>query len=124
VSGYVYHTVPVAIQAWLRDPRDLRAAVEGVIRCGGDTDTTAALVGGIVGAGVGKAGIPADWLAGLFEWPRTVAWMEQLGERLADAMAGQSGDVPRLPAVPLLGRNLLFLAVILAHVGRRSLPPY
>lgn len=124
VSGYVYHTVPVAIQAWLRYPRDLRAAVEGVIRCGGDTDTTAAIVGGIVGAGVGRAGIPADWLAGLFEWPRTVAWMERLGERLADALAGQSVDVPRLPRVPLLGRNLFFLGVVLAHVGRRCLPPY
>jgi ADP-ribosylglycohydrolase len=124
VSGYVYHTVPVAVHAWLRHPRDLRAAVEAVVRCGGDTDTTAAIAGGIVGAGVGKAGIPADWLAGLFEWPRTVAWMVRLGERVAEAMAGRRTAVPRLPALPLLGRNLGFFAVVLAHVVRRCLPPY
>jgi ADP-ribosylglycohydrolase len=124
VSGYVYHTVPVAIHAWLRHLRDLPSAVEGVVRCGGDTDTTAAIVGGVIGAGVGKAGIPADWLTRLFEWPRTIVWMERLGERLAEAMASQPVSVPRLSAVPLLGRNLVFLAVVLVHAGRRCLPPY
>ena len=31
VSGYSLHTVPVVIQCWLRQPRDLRAAVLEVI---------------------------------------------------------------------------------------------
>jgi ADP-ribosyl-[dinitrogen reductase] hydrolase len=35
VSGYVYHTVPVVLHAWLSHPRDFRQAVETVIRCGG-----------------------------------------------------------------------------------------
>jgi hypothetical protein len=30
----------------------------------------------------------------------------------------------RLRAVDLLGRNLLFLLLVLAHAGRRRLPPY
>ena len=50
------------------------------VACGGDTDTTAAIVGGIVGSGVGKAGIPPQWISGIREWPRTVAWMERLAE--------------------------------------------
>ncbi len=58
VSGYVYHTVPVVIHAWLRHQRDYRSAIMDVVRCGGDTDTTAAILGGIIGAGVRKTGIP------------------------------------------------------------------
>src|SRR5262249_55505533 len=56
VTGYMYHTIPVVVQAWLRWPDDYRAAVSSVIRCGGDTDTTGAIVGAIVGARVGKPG--------------------------------------------------------------------
>ncbi len=58
VTGYTYHTVPVAIHAWLSNPKDYRRAVTTMIECGGDADTTAAIVGGIVGAGVGRDGIP------------------------------------------------------------------
>lgn len=125
VTGYVYHTVPVAIHAWFRRPHDFREAILEVVRCGGDTDTVAAIVGGIVGAGVGKAGIPAEWLDRLWEWPRTVRWMECLGERLAE-VSSQGVPKPALPlawyALPL--RNGFFLAVVLAHGLRRLLPPY
>jgi ADP-ribosylglycohydrolase len=125
VSGYVFRTVPAAVQAWLRHPRDFRAGVSAVIRCGGDTDTTAAIVGGVIGSAVGKAGIPADWLAGLFEWPRTVAWMEGLGGQLGRALAaGQPARPGRLSAPALLARNQVFLLAVLAHVLRRCLPPY
>jgi ADP-ribosyl-[dinitrogen reductase] hydrolase len=125
VSGYVYHTVPVAIHAWLRHPEDYQAAVTSVIRCGGDTDSTAAIVGGIVGARVGKEGIPTEWLSRLFEWPRSVAWMEALGRTMADTLsAGQPRRAPRLSALGLVGRNLVFLVVVLVHVVRRCLPPY
>lgn len=125
VSGYIYDTVPVALQAWLLHPHDFRAAVLAVIHCGGDTDTTAAIVGGIVGAGVGKPGISQAWLDGLCEWPRTVTWMERLGQRLADVLAS---GIPQsaLFVSPLfvLVRNLFFLVVVLLHVVRRCLPPY
>jgi ADP-ribosylglycohydrolase len=125
VSGYVYHTVPVAIHAWLRHCDDYRSAVMEVIRCGGDTDTTAAIVGGIVGSAVGKQGIPAKWLDGLWEWPRTQAWMERLGECLERTLAGgNAGEAPRLSALGLLGRNVVFLLAVLGHVGRRCLPPW
>ncbi len=85
VSGYIYQTAPVVLHAWLSHPCDFRAAVTSVIRCGGDADTTAAIVGGIVGSAVGKEGIPAEWLDRLAEQPRSVAWMERLGEELASA---------------------------------------
>jgi ADP-ribosylglycohydrolase len=125
VSGYVYQTVPVVLQAWLSHPCDFRAAVTAVIRCGGDADTTAAIVGGIVGSAVGKEGIPTEWLDRLAEWPRTVTWMERLGEELASVHSAVTGrHPPRLAPVPLILRNLLFTSVVLCHAFRRLLPPY
>ena len=125
VSGYVYHTVPVALHAWLAHPNDYRAAVIQVIRCGGDTDSTAAIVGGLVGSAVGQEGIPREWLDGLWEWPRTVAWMEDLAKQ------PDQSRITRAPARPMwlfppavLLRNLLFLIVVLGHGVRRILPPY
>ncbi len=125
VSGYTYHCVPVAIHAWLRNPRDFRKAIIETVACGGDTDTTAAIVGGIVGTSVGKAGIPSEWISGIREWPRTVAWMEGLGQCLYRAMAtGDAMPAPRLPVVPVVLRNALFLVVVLLHGIRRLGPPY
>jgi ADP-ribosyl-[dinitrogen reductase] hydrolase len=126
VTGFVNHTVPVVLHAWFRHPEDYRQAVLATVRCGGDTDTTASIVGGIVGARVGKAGIPAGWLAALWEWPRTVGWMERLAERLtAVCAAGGAGQRPLpLSKGGLLLRNLVFLLVVLGHGFRRLLPPY
>lgn len=125
VSGYVYHAVPVALHAWLSHPLDYRSAVPAVIRCGGDADTTAAIVGAIVGAGVGRAGIPAEWRDRVWEWPRSVAWMTRLAAATGDAVrAGVPTRPPRSLPVAGLARNAVFLAVVLGHVARRLLPPY
>lgn len=125
VSGYIYHTVPVVLQAAMRHAGDFRQAVRSVIRCGGDADSTAAIVGGIVGSGVGKEGIPREWLDGLWEWPRTVGWMERLAEELCQARnTGRPSRPPRLAAPATAARNVFFLAVVLTHGFRRVLPPY
>ena len=58
VSGYAYHTVPVALYAWLRHPSDFRAALESALNCGGDTDSVGAIVGALCGARQGAADIP------------------------------------------------------------------
>jgi ADP-ribosyl-[dinitrogen reductase] hydrolase len=125
VTGYVYHTVPVALHAWLSHPHDFRAAIMAIIRCGGDTDSTAAIVGGIVGTSVGREGIPREWLDGLIEWPRSVSWMERLGVQLSISVQSHSAVSPiRVPASGLFIRNLLFLIVVLCHGFRRLAPPY
>jgi ADP-ribosylglycohydrolase len=128
ISGYIYHTVPLALYCWLRHPADYRRAVEEVIALGGDADSTGAVVGGIVGATIGENGIPEEWLNGLLEWPRSVTWMRKLAKRLADQLSvGESGAYP-VP-VPLcwpglIPRNLLFLLIVLLHGFRRLAPPY
>ena len=125
VSGYTYQTVPVAIHAWLRHRSDLRSAVTGVIKCGGDTDTTAAIAGAIIGAGVGRSGIPVELLSGLWEWPRSVSWMKRLAVQLAEVVESGERQRPHGVVIPtLLLRNLLFLTVVLVHGFRRLAPPY
>jgi hypothetical protein len=128
VTGYIYHSVPFALYCWLRHPGDFRLAVEEVIDLGGDTDSTAAIVGGIAGATIGASGIPEEWINGLWEWPRSVAWMRALAVRLANQFS-TGGIVPAQKPLPLfwpglIPRNLLFLSIVLLHGFRRLLPPY
>jgi ADP-ribosylglycohydrolase len=125
VTGYVYQTVPAALHVWLAHQNDYRAAIVSMIRLGGDTDTTAAIVGAMTGARVGKAGIPRAWLDNLWEWPRTTTWMEELGVRLAGRCDGttSAGAMPLNP-LTLLARNVVFMLIVLAHGFRRLLPPY
>ena len=122
VSGYIYHTMPVALYAWLRWPREFRRPVEDVIALGGDADTTGAIVGALAGATCGASAIPVEWLTGLWEWPRSVKWMRTLAERLASPTTDRRGLPLFWPALGL--RNALFLGIVLLHVFRRLLPPY
>lgn len=125
ISGWIRHTVPAVLQVWLSHQSDYRRAVEVMVSLGGDTDTTAAIVGALVGARVGPAGIPPEWLRDLWEWPRSVAWMARLGERLAKHGAMKSaGPAVPLSRVGLAVRNLMFIALVLAHGVRRLFPPY
>lgn len=125
VTGYIYHTVPVVIHAWMTHRTDFRSAVISVIELGGDTDTTAAIVGGIIGAGAGDSVIPQEWQRSLIEWPMTTRWMRTLASQLADSVRhGVCGQPVRLNPVLLLVRNIFFLGVVLLHGLRRLLPPY
>ncbi len=125
VSGYIYHSAPVAIHAWLKHQQDFASAIKAVIKCGGDTDSTAAMVGGIVGTSVGKEGIPASWLNNLREWPRSANWMESLAIQLDSYIKFSTPVKPiRLPAYGIALRNLFFMIVVLCHGFRRLLPPY
>lgn len=125
VSGYMLHSVPVALHAWLSHPEEMQAALTAAIVCGGDTDSVAAIVGALVGARVGPDRFPASLLDGLVEWPRTVQWLTLLGERLARTRTPQALAQPLALNLPgLLLRNVFFFALVLMHGLRRLLPPY
>lgn len=125
VSGYIFHTVPVVIQCFLRNRDDFRGGIEEIIACGGDTDTTAAILGGILGARLGVEAIPHDWRESLWEWPNTPRSMEILARDLARSLdEGQALVAPRLIWPWQLARNAFFGSVVLAHAVRRMLPPY
>lgn len=125
ISSYIYVTVPVVLQIWLRYQHDYFGGVREIISLGGDTDTTAAILGGIIGAAVGKAGIPRRWIKHIWDFPRSPKWIEELGFRLAKTCI-QDIEQPPLPlAIYLIPvRNLLFMAIIFGHAVRRLFPPY
>jgi ADP-ribosylglycohydrolase len=56
-------TVPFCVWIAARHMDDYQTAVVQTIRAGGDIDTNAAIVGGIVSLATGRNAIPADWLA-------------------------------------------------------------
>lgn len=47
----------------------LRLALENAVRGGRDTDTVAAIAGGLLGAGHGASAVPASWRLVLHGWP-------------------------------------------------------
>ena len=124
VSGYILHTVPVALHAWLAE-RDYQSAVRAVVECGGDTDTTAAIAGALAGAAHGTGNIPIDWLDRYADWPLTLARLQQTAEALARLQQGAPPEPPPpIRFYQTLPRNLLFLLIVLLHGLRRLLPPY
>ncbi|MGL5818559.1 MAG: ADP-ribosylglycohydrolase family protein [Phycicoccus sp.] len=62
--GYVLDSLRIAVAA-LVDPRPFADAVVDVVRIGNDTDTNAAIAGGLLGARDGASAIPPRWVATL-----------------------------------------------------------
>jgi ADP-ribosyl-[dinitrogen reductase] hydrolase len=122
VGGYIYHTVPVALYAWLRHYGDFPIALSSALDCGGDTDTLGAITGALAGVTCGQQGIPPAWIGGILDWPRS----PHLLRRTARALAAwqQGGDPLPVPwfAPVVLPRNLLFLGIVLLHGLLRWLP--
>jgi len=121
VTGYAFHTVPVALFAWLRHHRDYRETIQSVVRSGGDTDTSAAIAGSLAGCDVGCEGIPREWLDNFNDWPRSKNWLGCVALRLAESDSQQPVHLFWPGVIP---RNLLFLAAVLVHGLRRMFPPY
>lgn len=118
VSGYAFHSVPVALYAWMRHRGDPFACLTAILRCGGDTDTIGAIAGALIGCDSGVAAFPSDWTQRLMEWPLSLERLQVVGLAL-----GRSDACPVFwcwPLQPL--RNIVFLAIILAHGFRRFFP--
>ena len=58
---FCLQSVPFAIATFLRHPTDFRAGILEAASAGGDTDSTASMVGAMIGANVGLEGIPPEW---------------------------------------------------------------
>ncbi len=80
-------SVPLAVYAALAH-RSFPQAVAFAVRCGGDTDTVAAMAGAIAGGRDGAEAIPARWLDALEAGPRGRGHVEELAGALARAAAG------------------------------------
>lgn len=110
VSGYIVHSVPVAVYAWLRHPEDAERAISEVISAGGDSDSTAAVTGALVGCRVGEDGLPLRWRSGIADWPVNVPSLRSA------AQAALSGSrPPRTSLAHMLFRNLVTMPIVVAH---------
>lgn len=121
VTGYIYHTVPVAIYAWLRYFGDFKTTVSEVLNCGGDTDTVGAITGALAGITVGEESIPSEWIDDIMEWPRSIIVLRKAAAALATREDVKSAQIGYF--VPgLIARNIFQFIVILGHVVLRLLP--
>lgn len=138
ITGYIVHTVAAVLFCWLRWPGEFRRPMEEIILLGGDSDSTAAILGGLAGASCGTQSIPPEWISHLAEWPYSLEWMAAvLGPDLqrrfgsdqpaTPVLVRQEAPTPLprfLMPLAVLVRNVFFLAVVLFHGFRRLLPPY
>ncbi|MDM8538751.1 ADP-ribosylglycohydrolase family protein, partial [Desulfobacterales bacterium HSG17] len=125
VTGYIYHTVPVALYAWYLHFGDFESTLSVVLNCGGDTDTAGAIVGAMAGSVTGEKGIPKDWIDGIWEWPRSINVLKKISDALYFKAYGlqESSSISYFwPGI--IFRNIFFLLTILMHGFRRLFPPY
>ncbi|WP_309387381.1 ADP-ribosylglycohydrolase family protein [Cerasicoccus frondis] len=120
VSGYTYHTVPVAIYAfilWRRRENAFAGMLNDVLNLGGDTDSVAAIAGAMMGAELGEMAIPEAWKRGIVDWPYSADYLTETAVKLAD-------DAPVRQTWPPLHliRNLFFLTIVLFHALLRCAP--
>lgn len=96
-NGWVVHALQTAwwavCHADATGPAHLPQALELAVRAGHDTDTTAAIAGGLLGARWGASAVPAEWQRILHGWP---GYRSQDLVRLAlrTAWAGVDDDRP------------------------------
>ena len=100
-NGWVVQALQGAWSAISRAPSadasQLRLALEAAVRGGRDTDTVAAIAGGLVGARWGASAVPGEWLRIVHGWPGlTAADLVELGGqgvRAGEARAGARGGL-------------------------------
>lgn len=122
VSGYAVHTMTMVLFLWLRYRGDFSTIISEAIACGGDTDSVAAIAGGIAGAETES--FNPRWLSRLSDWPYTVDYISRLGDALEESSQGRSVSPPPVANILILPRNLLFFITVLFHGFRRVFPPY
>ncbi len=125
VSGCIVPTTIMASYCWLRYPSNFRRAVESAILLGGDTDSVAAIVGGLVGAHIGARRLPAELVKGISRLSHGPAWIEKLAERLSYWPHGiddlHSAPCQTIDPLGQLALNAWTTVLVLKHVALRSL---
>ena len=136
VGGYIYHTLPMVLHVWLKDivqnvseseasaPNKARLkpsipntehfeqAIIEMIQCGGDTDTTSAILGAIIGAKGDP--LPQRWIEGIVDYPLSVKLIDEVSLRLTKCVIQKTPQKPLwIPYPFVLLRNMVFLLIVL-----------
>jgi ADP-ribosyl-[dinitrogen reductase] hydrolase len=80
-DGYVINTLEAVLWCLLRNG-DYRDTVLEAVNLGSDTDTTAAVVGGLAGISYGLQGIPTEWIEVLPLREEILALAEEFAEKV------------------------------------------
>lgn len=124
ITGYIYDTVPAVVQTWLNFRENPLAGLNHLIKQGGDTDSTCAIFGGIVGVRFGKEmfdNINKNW----YEPKIRPNWIGQLCEQADFVYQNKQPIRPKnLFGIFTYPRNFCFLIIVLLHGFRRLFPPY
>lgn len=122
VSSYAVHTMIMVLFIWLRHRGDFNAIVREAIACGGDTDSVAAIAGGIAGAETME--FDPCWTGRMCDYPHSIDYLHRLGDALGQSADGKSTAQPSICKLAIIPRNIIFLTVVLLHGFRRMFPPY
>lgn len=87
----------IAVYAALSHPQDLRAALILAANHSGDSDSTAAICGNLLGALLGEAALPADWLAELEGCEVIAQLADDFSRQLEGAAPNLAASSPRTP---------------------------
>jgi ADP-ribosylglycohydrolase len=80
-------------------PAHLRASLEAAVRGGNDTDTVAAIAGGLLGAAYGISAVPFEWRRRLHGWPGLSAVdLQRIGMELARGEGERPWAWPAAPS--------------------------
>lgn len=110
VSSDIIPTTVMAAYCWLRYPKNFERAVISAVSLGGDTATTGAVVGGLVGAHIGRSKLPESLVKRLAGKPHGRSWIKQVANRFSHWPHGADDlyMAPAEPTYPLMqiARNL------------------
>jgi len=109
VSGYSLHVVPVALYAWLRAFRRFPRCVSCCLKLWRPTRYGWSDSRSLVRRELRDKKYSAEWIDGLIEWPRSVAFIRAVAQRLADQKeARQPLAEVRFFSPGLIPRNISF----------------
>lgn len=117
-SGFVVHSLAIAVFCFLRSGNSPEEAIVAAIRAGGDTDSNAAIVGAWVGALHGARGLPQRLLQSLDDGPFGPSHLRALGADLLSARRGYTTSKAHYSWLHALLRNCALYPVVLTHALR------
>lgn len=121
-SGYVVHTLALAAFCFLRFGTIPLLAITETISAGGDTDTTAAIVGAWCGALCGRQRLPEDLVKKLYNGAAAPTDLDDLAKCLVKSREGTPSKPRPFNFLLAFVRNLLIIPVLLFHAVMRFIP--
>lgn len=110
VSGFAYHSVPVALYSYLINFGNLQKTLEDSTSCGGDTDTIGFMAGGLSGGMLGFEKMPHQLRDKIIPWNCDIGIISKMQH-----MADVTNTSIAYPWHSLVFRNLLTWLVVILH---------